>query len=277
MLKSVRKILALALACSALCWAEEQMLNLSLQITKNYMVIGAFGGFSKNFYYRAAHDLYESRYISLHKEKEDDAGRIVWALYSEKNGTLDSVIVDENDDIYSAVGRGEGGIWPPHLKHKLTQHRADKIVVAPLSIFDEVLKELHISRHVSESDTTDIFIILDPNRIVEPGDNRETFLNKVQTYKPLMQMIKDEGFAYLTIAFSSDFEENKFDYGDAAILIQDIYKTLALEVPPRRERTFIQPLSARDHLIIKDKELLEKINKILKDVLDKDKTTIRPQ
>ena len=277
MLKSVRKILALALACSALCWAEEQMLNLSLQITKNYMVIGAFGGFSKNFYYRAAHDLYESRYISLHKEKEDDAGRIVWALYSEKNGTLDSVIVDENDDIYSAVGRGEGGIWPPHLKHKLTQHRADKIVVAPLSIFDEVLKELHISRHVSESDTTDIFIILDPNRIAEPDDNRETFLNKVQTYKPLMQMIKDEGFAYLTIAFSSDFEENKFDYGDAAILIQDIYKTLALEVPPRRERTFIQPLSARDHLIIKDKELLEKINKILKDVLDKDKTTIRPQ
>ena len=148
MLKSVRKILALALACSALCWAEEQMLNLSLQITKNYMVIGAFGGWTKDFYYRAAPDLYESRYISLHKEKEDDAGRIVWALYSEKNGTLDGVIVDENNDIYSAVGRGEGGIWPPHLKHKLTQHRADKIVVAPLSIFDEVLKALHIIRHV---------------------------------------------------------------------------------------------------------------------------------
>lgn len=277
MLKSVRKILALALACSALCWAEEQMLNLSLQITKNYMVIGAFGGFSKNFYYRAAHDLYESRYISLHKEYEDDAGRIVWALYSEKNGMLDSVIVDENNDIYSAIGQGEGGIWPPHLKHKLTPHRDDKVAVAPLSIFDEVLKELHIIRHVSESDTNDIFIILDPNRIVEPGDNRETFLNKVRTYKPLMQMIKNAGFAYITIAFSSDFDENKFDYGDAAILIQDIYKTLALEVPPRRERTFIQPLSARDHLIIKDKELLEKINKILKDVLDKDKTAIRPQ
>lgn len=253
------------------------MLNLTLYVTKNYMAIYALGGWTKDFYYRAAPDLYESRYISLHKEKEDDAGRIVWALYSEKNGTLDSVIVDENDDIYSAVGRGEGGIWPPHLKHKLTQHRADKIVVAPLSIFDEVLKELHISRHVSKSDTTDIFIILDPNRIAEPDDNRETFLNKVRTYKPLMQMIKNAGFAYITIAFSSDFDENKFDYGDAAILIQDIYKTLALEVPPRRERTFIQPLSARDHLIIKDKELLEKINKILKDVLDKDKTTIRPQ
>lgn len=277
MLKSVRKILALALACSALCWAEEQMLNLSLQITKNYMVIGAFGGFSKNFYYRAAPDLYESRYISVHKENEDDTGRIVWALYSEKNGMLDSVIVDENGEIYSAVGRGEGGIWPPHLKHRLTQHRDDKVAVAPLSIFDEVLKELHIIRHVSESDTNDIFIILDPNRIVEPGDNRETFLNKVRTYKPLMQMIKNAGFAYITIAFSSDFDENKFDYGDAAILIQDIYKTLALEVPPRRERTFIQPLSSRDRLIIKDKKLLEKINKILKDVLDKDKTTIQPQ
>ena len=276
MLKSAKKILTLALACSALCWAE-QMLNLTLYVTKNYMAIYALGGWTKDFYYRAAPDLYEGRYISLHKEKEDDAGRIVWALYSEKNGMLDSVIVDENGEIYSAVGRGEGGIWPPHLKHKLTQHRADKIVVAPLSIFDEVLKELHISRHVSKSDTNDIFIILDPNRIAEPDDNRETFLNKVRTYKPLMQMIKDAGFAYITIAFSSDFDENKFDYGDVAILIQDIYITLELEVPPRRERTFIQPLSSRDHLIIKDKELLEKINKILKDVLDKDKTTIRPQ
>lgn len=251
------------------------MLNLTLYVTKNYMAIYALGGWTKDFYYRAAPDLYERRYISLHKEKEDDAGRIVWALYSEKNGMLDSVIVDENGEIYSAVGRGEGGIWPPHLKHRLTQHRDEKIVVAPLSIFDEVFKELPIK--LRKSDADDIFIIVDPNRIAEPDDNRETFLNKVRTYKPLMQMIKDEGFAYLTIAFSSDFDENKFDYGDAAILIQDIYKTLALEVPPRRERTFIQPLSARDHLIIKDKELLEKINKILKDVLDKDKTTIRPQ
>ena len=275
MLKSVRKILALALVCSALCWAEEQMLNLSLQITKNYMVIGAFGGFSKNFYYRAAHDLYESRYISLHKEYENDAGRFVWALYSEKNGTLDSVIVDENNNIYSAIGQGEGGIWPPHLKHKLTQHRDEKIVVAPLSIFDEVFKELPIK--LRKSDADDIFIIVDPNRIAEPDDNRETFLNKVRTYKPLMQMIKDAGFAYITIAFSSDFDENKFDYGDVAILIQDIYITLELEVPPRRERTFIQPLSSRDRLIIKDKKLLEKINKILKNVLDKDKTIISPQ
>lgn len=239
------------------------------------MAIYAFGGWTKDFYYRAAPDLYESRYISLHKEKEDDAGRIVWALYSEKNGMLDSVIVDENGEIYSAVGRGEGGIWPPHLKHRLTQHRDEKIVVAPLSIFDEVFKELPIK--LRKSDADDIFIIVDPNRIAEPDDNRETFLNKVRTYKPLMQMIKDAGFAYITIAFSSDFDENKFDYGDVAILIQDIYKTLELEVPPPRERTFIQPLSARDHLIIKDKELLEKINKILKDVLDKDKTTIRPQ
>ena len=274
MLKSAKKILTLALACSALCWAE-QMLNLTLYVTKNYMAIYALGGWTKDFYYRAAPDLYERRYISLHKEKEDDAGRIVWALYSEKNGMLDSVIVDENGEIYSAVGRGEGGIWPPHLKHRLTQHRADKIVVAPLSIFDEVFKELPIK--LRKSDADDIFIIVDPNRIAEPDDNRETFLNKVRTYKPLMQMIKDAGFAYITIAFSSDFDENKFDYGDVAILIQDIYKTLELEVPPPRERTFIQPLSSRDRLIIKDKKLLEKINKILKDVLDKDKATIRPQ
>ena len=235
MLKSAKKILTLALACSALCWAE-QMLNLTLYVTKNYMAIYALGGWTKDFYYRAAPDLYESRYISLHKEKEDDAGRIVWALYSEKNGMLDSVIVDENGEIYSAVGRGEGGIWPPHLKHRLTQHRDDKIVVAPLSIFDEVLKELHISRHVSKSDTTDIFIILDPNRIAEPDDNRETFLNKVRTYKPLMQMIKNAGFTYIDIAITThNIKETGLDYGDIAILVQDMYKTLGLETPPKRE------------------------------------------
>lgn len=215
------------------------MLNLSLQITKNYMVIGAFGGFSKNFYYRAAHDLYESRYISLHKEYEDDAGRIVWALYSEKNGMLDSVIVDENGEIYSAIGRGEGGIWPPHLKHRLTQHRDDKVAVAPLSIFDEVFRDLlkyrHAPSYALKYDTNDIVIVLDPDKIAEPNDNRENFLKKLQSYKPLIQMIKDAGFAYITIAFSSDFDENKFDYGDVAILIQDMYKTLGLETPPKRE------------------------------------------
>jgi len=240
MLKSVRKILALALACSALCWAEEQMLNLSLQITKNYMVIGAFGGFSKNFYYRAAPDLYESRYISLHKEYEDDAGRIVWALYSEKNGILDSVIADENNDIYSAIGQGEGGIWPPHLKHRLTQHRNEKIVVAPLSIFDEVFKELlkyrHAPSYAPKYDTNDIVIVLDPDKIAEPNDNRENFLKKLQSYKPLIQMIKDAGFTYIDIAITThNIKETGLDYGDIAILVQDMYKTLGLETPPKRE------------------------------------------
>lgn len=235
MLKSVRKILALALACSALCWAEEQMLNLNLHIRKDHLLVGAFGWFYEIFYYRAAPDLYESRYISVHKENEDDTGRIVWALYSEKNGMLDSVIVDENGEIYSAVGRGEGGIWPPHLKHRLTQHRDDKIVVAPLSIFDKVLKELHKYRHVPKNDTNSIFIVLDPNKIAEPNDNRETFLKKLQPYKPLIQMIKDAWFTYIAITFSYNINKDGPDYGDVTTLLQDMYKTLELELPQKRE------------------------------------------
>ena len=58
------------------------------------MVIGAKGGFFPNVFYTTLSDQHGPRYVTLHRESEDDPGRIMWALYSEKNGELDHVIVD---------------------------------------------------------------------------------------------------------------------------------------------------------------------------------------
>ena len=85
------------------------------------MVIGARGGFSPNIFYTTLSDRYGTRYVTLHRESADDPGRIVWALYSEKDGLLDSVIVDKKHRMYKAVGLGEGGIMPSQdelKKHK---------------------------------------------------------------------------------------------------------------------------------------------------------------
>ena len=87
------------------------------------MNVGAEGGHLPDVFYTMQLDRYGSRYISLHKENEADPGRIVWALYSEKNGMLDSVIVDENGKLYKSVGGGAGGRIPPPLKENLkTRH-----------------------------------------------------------------------------------------------------------------------------------------------------------
>ena len=75
----------LALVCSAFCWADCHTLDLSVVIAKDFMVIGARGGFSPNIFYTTLSDRYGTRYVTLHRESADDPGRIVWALYSEKD------------------------------------------------------------------------------------------------------------------------------------------------------------------------------------------------
>jgi len=137
MLRIAQFVIAVLVASVTFGWADCHTLDLSVAIAKNFMVIGARGGFSPNIFYTTLSDQYGTRYVTLHRESADDPGRIMWALYSEKNGVLDSVIVDKNHKMYMAVGLGEGGIMPPPLKKKL-QRRSDNVVVAPLSALDEV-------------------------------------------------------------------------------------------------------------------------------------------
>ena len=69
-------------------------------------------------------------------------------------------------------------------------------------------------------------------------------------------MIKDAGFTYIAIAITThNIKETGLDYGDIAILVQDMYKTLGLETPPKRE--------GQGKLLLRtiDKKYLEKSEK----------------
>lgn len=119
----------------------------------------------------------------------------MWALYSEKNGVLDSVIVDKNHKMYKAVGLGEGGVIPPPLKQKLK--RRGNVVEVPLSALDEVAWNL-----------------------VE------------FSYKPLVQSAKNIGFSFFSFGLMNDADSS---YGDWANLSKDMYETFGLEMPSQDE------------------------------------------
>jgi hypothetical protein len=107
--------------------AWDETFPVFVNISKKHMNVGAEGGHLPDVFYTMQLDRYGSRYISLHKENEADPGRIVWALYSEKNGMLDSAIVDEKGKLYKSVGGGAGGTGDDH--GAFGSHRVAPVVV----------------------------------------------------------------------------------------------------------------------------------------------------
>ena len=226
MRKVIQFVIAILWACSAFCWADCHTLDLSVMITKDFMVIGAKGGFSPNVFYTTLSDQHGTRYVTLHRESEDDPGRIMWALYSEKNGELDHVIVDRKGKMYKAVGSGEGGKNPPPKKN--FKYRGKDCVIAPLSALDEVVWNLIELRKTAEDrhDTNDILIV------VESEQDRDDFLRKIRSYKPLVQMAKNAGISYFSFAVSGEVGAN---FGDLTKLSQDMYDAVGLKMPPQEE------------------------------------------
>ena len=226
MRKVIQFVIAILWACSAFCWADCHTLDLSVMITKDFMVIGAKGGFSPNVFYTTLSDQHGTRYVTLHRESEDDPGRIMWALYSEKNGELDHVIVDRKGKMYKAVGSGEGGKNPPPKKN--FKYRGKDGVVAPLSALDEVAWNLIQLRKTAEDrhDSNDVLIV------VESEQDREAFLRKIRSYKPLVQMAKNAGISYFSFAVSGEVGAN---FGDLTKLSQDMYDAVGLKMPPQEE------------------------------------------
>ena len=216
----------LTLTCSVLSWADCHTLDLSVAITKDFMVIGANGGFSPNIFYTTMTDQYGTRYVTLHRESEDDPGRIMWTLYSEKNGALDTVITDKGHKMYKAVGLGEGGKNPPPKKS--FKYRGKGGVVAPLSALDEVAWNLVEFRKKAEdrADTNDILFML------ETEANREDFLRKVRSYKPLVQSTKKMGFTFFTFGLLDDSNSRNDDWEKMA---KDIYDAVGVEIPSQDE------------------------------------------
>ena len=226
MRKVIQFVIAILWACSAFCWADCHTLDLSVMITKDFMVIGAKGGFSPNVFYTTLSDQHGTRYVTLHRESEDDPGRIMWALYSEKNGELDHVIVDRKGKMYKAVGSGEGGKNPPPKKN--FKYRGIDGVIASLSALDEVVWNLIELRKTAEDrhDTNDILIV------VESEQDRDDFLRKIRSYKPLVQMAKNAGISYFSFAVSGEVGAN---FGDLTKLSQDMYDAVGLKMPPQEE------------------------------------------
>ena len=224
--KISKALMALVMACSTLCWADCHTLDLSVMIAKDFMVVGAKGGFSPNIFYTTLSDRYGKRYVTLHRESADDPGRIMWALYSEKNGVLDSVIVDEDHKMYKAVGLGEGGVIPPPLKQKLK--RRGNVVEVPLSALDEVTWNLVEFRKTAKyrSDSNDVLLV------VETEKTRDDFLQKIRSYRPLVQAAKNAGFSYFSFAVSGKVGAN---FGDLTKLSQDMYDVVGLKMPSQEE------------------------------------------
>ena len=226
MRKVIQFVIAILWACSAFCWADCHTLDLSVMITKDFMVIGAKGGFSPNVFYTTLSDQHGTRYVTLHRESEDDPGRIMWALYSEKNGELDHVIVDRKGKMYKAVGSGEGGKNPPPKKN--FKYRGKDGVVAPLSALDEVAWNLIEFRKTAKyrSDSNDVLLV------VETEKTRDDFLQKIRSYRPLVQAAKNAGFSYFSFAVSGKVGAN---FGDLTKLSQDMYDAVGLKMPPQEE------------------------------------------
>ena len=224
--KFSKVLMALVMVCSTLCWADCHTLDLSVMIAKDFMVVGAKGGFSPNIFYTTLSDRYGKRYVTLHRESEDDPGRIMWALYSEKNGELDHVIVDRKGKMYKAVGSGEGGKNPPPKKN--FKYRGKDGVIAPLSALDEVAWNLIELRKTAEDrhDTNDILIV------VESEQDRDDFLQWLRSYKPLVQAAKNAGFSFFSFGLMNDADSS---YGDWAKLSKDMYDAVGLEMPSQDE------------------------------------------
>lgn len=95
--------LILILVSARLTYAEEQTLSLSVSIADNYMVVGANGGFSPNFYYTKMRSQNGIRYVSLQKENEDVFDEVVSYLMLVRQKIIkpdsnDIILMVEPDD-----------------------------------------------------------------------------------------------------------------------------------------------------------------------------------
>ena len=245
----------LAFVCSAYSW--DDTFPVFVNISKKHMNVGAEGGHLPDVFYTMQLDRYGSRYISLHKENEADPGRIVWALYSEKNGMLDSVIVDENGKLYKSVGGGAGGRIPPPLKENLKHGDSENVVVVPLSAFDEIAVDLKSldGNGCPLCERGKITFVL------ELDSDRKSFIRRLQSYEPLFQLARKAGFSVINFALLC----SEFSCGDLSLFLE-MFESVGLEPPPPpQKRKLFQP-SSNGGNVLRLLEQKNNIDKALKDI-----------
>lgn len=253
--------------------AWDETFPVYVNITKKYMNVGAMGGHLPDVFYTMQLDRYGSRYVSLDKENESDPGRIVWALYSEKNGMLDSAIVDEKGKLYKSVGGGAGGRIPPPLKENLKHGDSENIVVAPLSAFDEIAVDLKSldgnGCPLCERGKITFVLKLD--------SDRKSFIRRLQSYEPLFQLARKAGFSVINFALLC----SEFSCGDLSLFLE-MFESVGLEPPPPpQKRKLFQPSSNGGNVlrllkqnvppklnsdVLGKKNIDKDIDKVLKDI-----------
>ncbi len=195
---------------------DNNKLNLSVSVAEEYIYIGVRGGFQPNVYYRVLEGEYSNRYAVINKESVDDPGRVIWAVYSSKEGNPDSVYVDKNNRFLAYLGEGHLGMRPPenlimprpgtvlatispNSARELSLRETQRSVVAPLSAFDVIAKDL-IHIHTQFIDLEDVdyaFLSIDDNFF---GNNR------LRELRPLMSALKNAGFRNVCFGSLNDDE-----------------------------------------------------------------------
>ena len=157
--------------------------------------------------------LYEIEAIELwaiHKESEEDPGRVMWALYTNggtaEEPVADSAYVDGNNNFLALPGEGNLGLTPPPALKKpaagtalatltpnsartLKPDVAAKNLIYPLSAYDLIAKDL-IAIHTQFIDLEDVDNII----IVA---NYDTQFDKIIQ---LMDRSKEAGFTKINLA-----------------------------------------------------------------------------
>lgn len=84
------------------------------------------------------------------------------------------------------------------------------------------------SRNQAEDrpDTNDVLFML------EPYGNREDFLKRLRSYKPLVLAAKKAGFSFFSFGLLDDADSS---YGDWAKLSKDMYDAVGLKMPSQDE------------------------------------------
>lgn len=143
----------------------------------------------------------------IEKTSEEDAGRLMWGVYtSQEEAQPDSVLVDGNNNFLAIVGEGEGGLTPPpalkkpsagagvatlaqNSARKLKPEDAAKLIIYPLSAYDEIAKQL-IAIHTAFIDLEDV-----DNIIIVANDDVQ--FDKIIA---LMDRAKSAGFVKVNLA-----------------------------------------------------------------------------
>ena len=216
--------------------ANARPLNLSLFVTSEYMVLGGWGGFQPNVYFRIAKQIklgeeWPFEFWAIQKESEEDPGRTIWAVYAN-----DRVYLDSNKNFLALPGEGSLGDTPPEALKKPAGDEAANYTIRPLHAHDVIAKDLSAIlkdiRIRSIPDVGQIALVLD-TMFTE---------NNMKALRPLAQAIKDAGYPHITLKY--------FEGGDAVLrevrsvneikdalitppdsLLQKFYDILGIEIP----------------------------------------------